>query len=214
MHNKKGLRFIVFSYVISLVGFAQNHEMRGCIKAEVVSADKMPQFRVLFAGKETMTNTEGLFTIPLDEAVKQYSLLICKNIKQNFVRTNTIRNVCMAPDDNYRYYEFEKMPHGGVWRQQEKRLDTERPIAPEGCVIVLLDPEHVSRVEPWRLELGAKTIKLPAIVLKQEVNTSMLASASARSLLCSLDEKPFHETVKQEVKQLAENTKVLVSLTR
>ncbi len=214
MVNKKGLNFIALSCVMSLMGLAEQTEMRGCIKAEATSADKMPEFRVLFAGKETMSNREGFYSIPLEDSVKQYSMLICKNIKQNFVKTNTVRNVCMAPDDNYRYYEFEKMPHGRDWRQQEKRLDLERPIAPERCVIVLIDPDHVSRIEPWRLELGAKTIKLPAIVLKQEVNTSRLASASARSLLCSLDEKPFHETVKEEVKQLAQNSKVLVALTR
>lgn len=214
MSHQKVLRFLVVAYAICFLGMVQAAEMRGCIKAEVVSADKMPQFRVLFSGKETMTNTEGFFSIPLDEKITRYSMLICKNIKQNFVKTNTVRNVCMAHDDNYRYYEFEKMPHGDTWRQQEKRLDLERPIAPEGCVIVLLDPAHVSRVEPWRVELDQKTVKLPAIVLKQEVSTSMLATASARSLLCSLDEKPFHETVKEEVKQLAQNTNVLVSLTR
>ena len=214
MCNQKVLRFLLVAYAICFLGSVQAVEMRGCIKSEVVSADKMPQFRVLFAGKETMTNTEGFFSMPLDEQINRYSLLICKNVKQNFVKTNTVRNVCMAPADDYRYYEFEKTPQSSSWRQQEKRLDLERPIAPEGCVIVLLDPAHVSRIEPWRIELAAQTVKLPAIVLKQEVSSSLLASASAQSLLCSLDEKPFHETVKEEVKQLAQNTNVMVALTR
>lgn len=214
MCNQKVLRFLFVAYAIWFSSIAQGAEMRGCIKSEVVSADQMPQFRVLFAGKETMTNTEGFFSMPLEQQIHRYSLLICKNVKQNFVKTNTVRNVCMAPSDDYRYYEFEKTPQSSTWRQQEKRLDLERPIAPEGCVIVLLDPAHVSRIEPWRIDFAAQTVKLPAIVLKQEVSTSTLASASAMSLLCSLDEKPFHETVKEEVKQLAQNTNVMVALTR
>jgi hypothetical protein len=215
MVNKNMIWFVLFFCVFNVASADfQFAEIRGCIKAEAVAAEKMPQFRVLFAGKETMSNQEGFFSIPLDESVKQYSLLICKNIKQNFVKTNTIRNVCMAPDDNYRYYEFEKTSYGKGWRQQEKRLALERPIAPENCVIVLIDPSFVSRLEPSRLDLGHKTIKMPEIVLKSEVTSTTLAAASARSLLCSLDEKPFHETVKEEVKQLAQNTNVRVSLTR
>ncbi len=211
---QKVLRFFLIAYGISYCSAMHALEMRGCIKAETLTADKMPQFRVLFAGKETMTNTEGFFSMPLEQQIYRYSLLICKNIKQNFVKTNTIRNVSMVPTDDYRYYEFEKTPQSSTWRQQEKRLDLERPIAPEGCVIILLDPAHVSRIEPWRIDLSTQTVKLPAIVLKQEVSTSTLATASAESLLCSLDEKPFHETVKEEVMQLAQNTNVMVSLAR
>ncbi|NDD54819.1 hypothetical protein EBZ39_13310 [bacterium] len=192
-------------------------ELRGCIKTEAVSTDKMPRFRVLFAGKETMSNSEGFFSLPLEEQVNRYALLICKSVKQNFVKTNTIRNMCMVPEEGYRYYEFEKVNNGqGTWRQQEKRLHEHNPVAPDNCVIVLLDPACVAKIEPWRITLADNTVKLPAIVLKREVDTPHLSFASASSLLLSLDEKPFHETVKEEVKKVAENNAkpVLVSLTQ
>ena len=83
MVNKKGLHFIALSCVMGLMGVGEQTEMRGCIKAEATSADKMPEFRVFFAGKETMSNREGFYSIPLEGSVKQYSMLICKNINSS-----------------------------------------------------------------------------------------------------------------------------------
>jgi hypothetical protein len=192
-------------------------EMRGYIKTDATQTDKVPKFEVLYAGKQTTTNDEGFFSVPLDERINRYSLLICKNVKQNFVKTNTIRNVSMVPDSEYRYYEFERIGIADdLWRQTEKRLNIQNPVAPEGCVIVRIDPRYVARLEPWRVTLAANAVKVPTIVLKKEIDAKMLSAESAKSLLLSLDEKPFHESIKEEVKAVAENDAkpVMVSLTR
>ena len=187
-------------------------EIRGYIKTEQYITEKVPQFRVLFAGKETMSNPEGFFSLPLDENMSRCALLICKSVKQNFVKTNTVRNVGMELDENYRYFELERS--GTAWRHQERQLSKENPVAPERCLIVLLDPMYVDHIEPSKLQFAGNVISLPSIVLKKDADAKVLAQASASSLLLSLDEKPFHETAKEETKQVAENSKVVMSLVR
>ncbi len=193
-------------------GAGKGIEIRGCIKTEQYVTERVPQFRVLFAGKETMSNPEGFFSLPLEENMTRCALLICKSVKQNFVKTNTVRNVGMELDENYRYFELEKS--GTAWRHQERQLSKENPVAPERCLIVLLDPTYVDRIEPSKLQFAGNVIALPNIVLKKDADAKVLAQASANSLLLSLDEKPFHETAKEETKQVAENSKVVMSLVR
>ena len=209
--------FLSFSFGSAVFFCEPSVEIRGCIKTDATQTDKIPQFRVLFAGKETMTNCEGFFSLPLDERMNRYSLLICKSVKQNFVKTNTIKNVCMEPNSEYRYYEFEKIGIADdLWKQDEKRLNIQNPVAPEGCLILLMDPACVARLEPWRVSLGMSAIKVPTIVLKKEVDAQQLSTESAKSLLLSLDEKPFHETIREEIKMVAINDAkpITVSLTR
>jgi hypothetical protein len=193
-------------------------QIRGYIKTDATQTDKTPKIKILFSGKETMTNDEGFFSVPLDERVNRYSLLICKNVRQNFVKTNTIRNVCMEPDNDYCYYEFERIGIADdLWRQQEKRLNMQNPVTPENCIIMLMDPACVARLEPWKVSLPAATVKVPMIVLKKEVDNKTLQAESAKSLLLALDEKPFHENIKEEVRAVAENSAkqpVTVSLTQ
>ena len=189
-------------------------ELRGCIKIESYITEKVPQLRVLFAGKETVSDSEGFFTVPLENKMPRFGFLICKNVKQNFVKTNTVRNVGVEPDEAYRYFELEKHGYGNEWQYQERRLSSENPVAPEQCAILLLDPSYVDRVEPWKMPLADNVVKLPSIVLKKNLDNKTLAQASAKSLLLSLDEMPFHETVSVETKRVAENGKVTLSLAK
>jgi hypothetical protein len=80
-----------------------------------------------------------------------------------------------------------------------------------------MDPACVARLEPWKVSLPAATVKVPMIVLKKEVDNKTLQAESAKSLLLALDEKPFHENIKEEVRAVAENSAkqpVTVSLTQ
>jgi hypothetical protein len=197
------LLMIVCTLVCVPLRGAQRPEIKGNIKIEG-QPDNMPQFRILFNGKETLSDKEGMFTIPLDPgvALSNYSLLICQNIRQNFDKTNTVRNVGVQPTSDYRYFECERASWGNVWLHVEKKLSNEQYAAPERTLIVLLDPQYFDHIETWRIHLPPSVIKLPVVTLKKTISSSQLAHASARSVLESLDATPFHESVTQHIKKV------------
>ena len=189
------------------VAASKSQLLRGRIKLDGDDNAKTPQFRVLFAGKETMSNNEGFFSVPLDENLRKFSLLLCRSVKQHFEKTNTVKEVGVVPESDYYYVEFEKLGYGDLWRQQVLRLDAEKPvISEESSVIVLVDPSYVNRLEPWKIEVPSGTVKLPMIVLRQDIDLKTLGMESARSLLgSSMEAKLFHEPIKEEVRQVAQN---------
>ncbi len=191
-------------------------EIRGCIKVQGL-VDKVPGFRVLFQGKEEISNDEGFFSFPIEEQrIEKYSLIICKVIKQNFDKVNTIKNDSVIPDKNYLYYTFKRQGfyRGGTWHQKEKRLNKKNFIVPSHSVVILIDPKYVDHVEPWTVELPNNVIKLPMIVLKKTVDRSSLMRMSAKSVLYSLDAAVFHEPVKEVWKMAPQNNKIELSLTQ
>lgn len=78
--------------------------------------------------------------------------------------------------------------------------------------MVLIDPKYVDRLEPWSLNLPEQVIKLPAIVLKSMTNNKALERSSAKSILYSLDSRPFHQTSRLE--RVSKNPKVMLVLDR
>ncbi len=186
-------------------------ELRGCIKVKG-SVDKVPQIRILFEGRETVSNSEGFFSFPVDEQnIEKYSFVICKRIKQNFDKTNTLKHISALGNKEYRYYSFKKGTGGfGGWLQRRKNLNTKKFVLPQRSVIILLDPEHVESVETWNVELSNNILKLPMIVIKNDESLKKLQRRSAKSLLYSLDTRPFHESIKEAVKKPAD--KVAVAL--
>lgn len=97
----------------------------------------------------------------------------------------------------------------------EKRKPQDVPLRlPEHTIVLYLDPELVDKLDTGHnLEqdeiaativrgLGAVTvIDLPAVVLKKDVKQEELHKAQAHSLLASLDLRPIHQEVAQEMKK-------------
>lgn len=189
-----------------------NPEMRGFIKVDGL-AITVPQFRIVLGdGKETISNSEGFFTFPLDKSsLDYYSVVICKRIKHNFDKHNTLKNISILPDKDYRFFTYHRIPGGRKWYQQEERLGKDNYVLPSSCIAVLIDPKNIQAIQPWKLELPEHVIKLPTIVLKNVLEEKKLTRVSAKSLLYSLDSTTFHESVRQTSKPREKNSKVAVS---
>ena len=68
-----------------------NREIRGMLKLSDASK-KLPEFRILFAGKETLSNREGFFSFPVDnDDLEKYALVICSAVNQTFDKKNTLK---------------------------------------------------------------------------------------------------------------------------
>lgn len=176
---------------------------------------KIPQFRVLYHGKETVSNAEGFVSIPVNErGDKPYSLLICKDIQENFDKTNTVRDVSITNDTNYRFLTYVRTEEGWRWVEDFAQEHKKSFVIPENCVVVLMDSLVLERVGHWDLDLGSKTLKLPTLCLKSQAAPELLERASAKSLLKSLDSTSFYESIKEEIRNPSDNPKVRVSLNR
>jgi hypothetical protein len=176
--------------------------------------DKVPQFRIYFEGKETMSDEDGFFSIPVDEdRLEKYKLVITKTFQRDFERQNTIKNLRLFVDKNYKCYSFKKMgPFGGMWVQREKDLRKKNFVIPNNAIIILVDPKYVDHLDQWNINLASNFIKLPKIVLKREIKHKSTDRAAAKSLLTSLDAAVFHEEVREEVKE--PSAKVKLTLVR
>jgi hydroxymethylpyrimidine pyrophosphatase-like HAD family hydrolase len=173
--------------------------------------ENIPEFKICFNGKYTYTNKEGFFTIPVDEgSLGKYSLLICKNFNQDFMSINTIDHLNVNPKKNYKYYTFKRLG-SGQWIQKEKHLDKKKFSVPQNCVILTIDPKYVDHVESWQILLPANYLKLPKIVLK---DSPKLEHESKKSLLYTLDSKPFNRNATAETHREASNPKVQVLLVK
>lgn len=117
-------------FVVSLVGFITNvfavelppqpqskpeplvwpsnrFELRGCIRVDNISAEKVPEYRIYYQGKEQRSTHEGFFSLPLESGnIEKYSLVICKKIDQQFQKGNTVDFYGVIPDKDYRYFSF------------------------------------------------------------------------------------------------------------
>ncbi|MBS1988566.1 hypothetical protein JST56_06290 [Candidatus Dependentiae bacterium] len=198
-----------------LVRPSNRFELRGCIKVENASADRVPEYRIYYQGKEQRSNNEGFFSLPLDtNNIQKYSLVICKKIDQQFEKSNTVAFYGVIPDKNYRYFTFRPSNNHGQWLAQEKKLTKKNFVIPQHAIVALVDPKCVDRLELWNLNLPEQVIKLPAIVLKSKLDDKVLNRSSAKSILYSLDSRPFHQTSRFERKVPGNNPKVQLVLDR
>jgi len=79
------------------------------IKGSVVSKEicDLPHFQVYYKGMQTESNDDGFFTIPTNKPVfKKCSMLLCKDFQINFDSVNTIKNLSVYPQKEYRFFEF------------------------------------------------------------------------------------------------------------
>jgi hypothetical protein len=208
--------FCLFNYIFINSQTITNTPIvfKGCISLEDQFA-KVPQVRIYYSGKQTMSDTEGFYSFQaLDNQVNKYVFIITKTIKLNFQKGNTVDNLSIIPDKRYICYKFKRVGSEGSWVQKEKKLDKKNFVIPTNAIIVLIDPKYIKSVENWTINLPGHFVKLPKITLQSGITQEKLGHVSAKSLLASLDSTMFHEhtfgrAVPHDIEQ---NTQVQVKI--
>ena len=171
-----------------------------------------PQFRIFFLGKSTVNEKDGFYTIPLDDLdgtdISELTLLICNRFHHHYENINTVKDIRIASSKHHKFYKFLHLSDG-TWDIQEQKFADLNYIAPEKCIVLMLNPAYVEKVENWNIKLPSQFIPLPKIVLRDDVvphdilstqdikkGRGTLARASRKSLLYSLNPLLFHETTK------------------
>ncbi len=170
-----------------------------------------PEFRILFNGKQVINDENGFYSFPIEKRINKYHFLICKNVEQNFEKTNTIENLSVKIEKPYRYFSFTKTGTGNHWIQKEKDLENKKFIIPEDCVIALINPKYVDKIEPWNINLHFRFSNFPKITLKNNFLEKKVKREAAKSLLRSMDLLPFHEKITNEKKVLAKNVQGILT---
>ena len=179
-------------------------ELRGQIKINGVSG-AVPRFRILFDGKQTISNSEGFYTLPLDENDgSKFFLLICSSVNHDVEKSNTIRSMQVDKNVPYRFFEFGK--------HDVTQASLESSAIPLHTVILLLDPLLIENVECSSAQVSGTVTVVPLILLKNSVDRKKIEQAATLSLLGSLEIMPFHESVKQSTKRNETNPKVSLAL--
>ena len=179
-------------------------ELRGQIKINGVSG-AVPRFRLLCDGKQTISNSEGFYTFPLEEQdTTRYFLLICPSVKQDIEKSNTIRSMQVVKNAPYRFFEFGK--------HDLTQATLENLAIPVHTIVLLLDPSLVEDVECSSMQVPGTVTTVPLILLKNSVDRKKIEQAATLSLLGSLELMPFHEPIKQSTKHNETNPKVSLAL--
>lgn len=162
--------------------------------------NQIPNFRIYFRGKETISDKEGFFSINIDEGrIDQYTLVFTKYPQPYHDKHNTLKGLKILPNASYKCITYRGI--GRQWIPRETYIDKRTLEIPKDAIVVLVDPKYIDHLDAWNLTLGYNFVQLPRIVLKANIKNKPLNRASAKSLLSSLDLLPFHEEVVQEIKQ-------------
>jgi hypothetical protein len=167
-----------------------------------------PEFRILFGGRQVISDDSGFYTFSVDRKLNEFNFLICKDIKQVFKKVNTVKGLVLKKNKDYKYYFFKKTEDGNRWILQEQELGNK---ISKNTVIVLMNPKYVESVESWNINLDFKFMNLPKIVLNDEISKARLSRGSAKSLLRSLDKTVFHEKVLTQVKNFPNKIKAIIT---
>ncbi|MCK4650701.1 hypothetical protein KAT08_00860 [Candidatus Babeliales bacterium] len=223
---KKHFIFVVIIFVFFFEIFAASKKPKSFIKksvpkrfmlkGSVIGSDdwkNIPQFRVFFNGRSIISDEEGFYSFPLDKKIDKVKFLICKNIDQNFDNINTIESLKVKIEKPYKYVSLKLTgTNNNTWFQKEKNLKKKKFIIPQDCVIFLINPKYVDKIEKWDVKLEDNFIKLPQIVLKDSFGEKKIKREAAKSLLRTLDANLFHKN--EEVVKKEEKSNIRISVIR
>lgn len=164
--------------------------------------DYVPELRVYFDGMETFSNKEGFYSFPIEEKINdEYSLIICRGLDCRFKKHNTLDNLRLRGGERYKSFSLKRTSTepGAEWERKERTLDDCNFVIPENSIVVLVDPKYVDHVQTCNVTLPEHFVGLPSVVLKKGMSKK-LKRTSAKSLLYSLELKPFHERIWEEKK--------------
>ena len=95
--------------------------LKGCIKVNS-SWKTIPRFEFFFRGKQVTSDKEGFYTFNLEnnEIPNKISIVLCKQIKQNFININTIDSLSVSTEKPCKYFSFKKTGTGqNDWKKSE-----------------------------------------------------------------------------------------------
>ena len=121
-------------------------------------------------------------------------MLVCQNILPHFDKSNTMSGYLIKDTEPYKCYVIQRTEKFAGWKHSQVKLSAKTHIDPAKTLVVLIDPSLIEAIEPWNLVSTENIISVPALRLKAAQKPA-LTLASHRSILSSLDMKPFHETV-------------------
>lgn len=178
--------------------------------------EKVPEFRILFNGKQTTNDSEGFYAIPTENAnIKKYYILISSNIIPTFSGTNTIENLTINSTKNYKFFSCKKsfdQDENEIWTIKEKFLSLKQFNIPENTIILLINPKYVQKLETWKIQFLKGFSPVPKIILNEYISKKKFTKRSVKSLLYSLDSQYFHEPISRETKEYEDNPNLKVSL--
>ena len=173
---------------------------KGLIEYDKASGiEEIPEFRVYFNGMETFNDHEGFFSFRADGAddLKEYSIIITKNVDYRVEKTNTLKELVIKDSKNYRHFSLQRSgPGNDEWSWKEHTLKTDNFVVPYKSILLFVNPKCLVDLKPWRVSLPDKFVPIPRIILNSE-HKDWVSRQATKSLLYSLDLKPFHERVLQ-----------------
>jgi len=192
-----------------------NTILKGLIQAPEHIKTLSP-IRIFFAGNQTSNNNEGFFSFPIENSnLNKCYFLICNQIIQNFDGVNTIESLSINSIIKHRFFSLKKIllkDDNYKWEWKEKSLGKKNFVIPPNCIVFLIHPKYVEKLDEWKIKLMNQFIALPKIVLKSNVSAKNLNRTSAKSLLYSLNSRLFHQTIKEEKKAFEDKPEVQILL--
>ena len=204
MNKKVFLICLVLTSSFSTI-FNKNKKLKGIIEAPAM-IKKIPNFPVFYLGTQTNTDDDGFYTLP-HKLSKQFSILISRNLYTAIDKKNTVKGYKLIKNKPYKYFRsVTDEENNVVWK--EFLLSSQ--VIPDNTVIIRMDPKMVKKLEPWDINLPSNFVKLPKVILKNNVTLKELSYSSNKAFIYSLDEKPFHQPV--EIINQTANPKTKIAL--
>ncbi|MBD3272793.1 hypothetical protein GF385_00380 [Candidatus Dependentiae bacterium] len=172
---------------------------------------RVPEFRILFNGKQVTNDENGFYSFPLDKKINKFHFLICKNVDQVFEKINTVKNLKVNIEKPYKYFLFVKNEKENEWIQEEKDLKNKNFIVRDDCIIALINPKYIEHIEPWTVNLKGKFLNLPKVIFRGDLVENKIKREAAKSLIRSMDLLPFHEKILNEKKVFNDNREAIIT---
>jgi len=155
-------RFFLIIASLSFVGVFAKHDyfddlvqLKGFIRLSK-EFKKTPRFTMFFAGVQSMSNEDGIFSLMASrQQAQNISILICKKFAQKFQKSskkkdsNTVFGQFINLKKPYRYFvQGFDMLGQKFWI--ERRLDSNK--IPESCLIIIMNPKIVKKFRAWHVK--------------------------------------------------------------
>lgn len=164
--------------------------------------DDIPEFRIYFNGMETLNSREGFFSFPFDEQLDEYKLILTKGVEYKAEKNNTLKELRIKDSRDYRCFTLRRSgADNTTWEWEENAVRSDNFIVPYKSIVLFVNPRCLKKLEAWKVQLPDNFITVPRLILKGKYRT-WLDRQAKKSLLYSLDLKPFHEKVREEHKNI------------
>ncbi|MCK4265119.1 hypothetical protein KAW80_02050 [Candidatus Babeliales bacterium] len=183
------LTLLIITFSINTYAYKQ---LKGLIDAPQ-KFKNIPSFNIFHLGTQTSSDEDGFFSLPYKADNENFSVLISRNFDTDKDQKNTVKGLKIDTKKPYKFFVDSTDVEGKrYWKLKHLYSDE----IPQNTLIIRMNPKLVKNLEFWNLNLPINLIKGPHIVLNTTISEQELKKASDKSILYSLNQKPFHEEVK------------------